>query len=297
MKKKILLGGLAVILVVLVAGGGYVFSQVQAFDASMATVYDLPAPQVKVSSDPQVIARGQHLAESIGACIDCHAKDLGGKIMADMGPLGIIYTSNISGGGDYTDAELARVLRDGIKRDGTGLVFMPSQDFRWWPDEDVAAVISWLRTQPKVDRAKGPTRIGVLGKVLDRRDLIPIDIARRIDHTKAPATAPEPSASVAYGQFLGKLCQGCHGPSLSGGPIPGAPPSMPIPTNLTPHDTGLKKYSEADFYKTITTGVRPDGSKLAAMMPIATLAAMNDVEKKALWMFLQSVPAKPFGGR
>jgi mono/diheme cytochrome c family protein len=174
---------------------------------------------------------------------------------------------------------------------------MPSGDFRWWPDEDVVAVISWWRQQPAVNRPNGPIEVGTLGKVLDRQDLIPIDIARRIDHDAPRETAPEPAPTAAYGAFIGKLCQGCHGETLAGGPIPGAPPDMPVPSNLTPHETGLASWSKEDFYRVLDEGINKDGKKLDPMMPVATLKAMNETEREALWAYLQKLPAKPFGER
>lgn len=298
--KKILIGVLIVLGLLVLSGGGFATYQVMAYDQSMAKLYGVALPSVQISTDPAVLERGKHLAESIGGCIDCHGSDLGGKLMADMGPVGVVHTPNITSSGtlaSYSDAELVRLLRDGVKRDGSSVLFMPAADFRWWPEADLVAVTSFVRSQPAVKRSSTPSQIGLLGKVLDRLDLIPIDIARRIDHTKPPETAPAPAPTAEYGRFIAKLCQGCHGPTLSGGPIPGAPPEMAVPTNITPHATGLGKYGEAAFYEVINTGVRPDGSKLDPMMPVATLAAMNDVEKKALWLYLRSVPAKPFGGR
>jgi len=298
--KKLLIGLLLLVGLALLSGAGLATYEVIAFDQSMAKVYAVPLPTSQLSTDAAVLERGKHLAESLGACLDCHGDDLGGKLMADMGPIGVVHTPNITSGGvlaRYSDAELLRLLREGIKRDGTSLLFMPAGDFRWWPEADLVAVASFVRARPAVTRASTPSTIGAVGKVLDRVDMIPIDIARRIDHTKPPAIAPEPAATVAYGRFLGQLCQGCHGPTLSGGPIPGAPPDMAVPANITPHATGLAKYDEATFYEVITTGVRPDGRTLDPMMPIATLAAMNAVEKKALWLYLRSVPPKPFGGR
>ena len=298
--KKVLVGLALLLGVALLCGAGFAGYQAVAYDRSMSKVYAVPLPKAQLSQDPAVLERGKHLAESIGGCLDCHGADLGGKLMADMGPIGTVYTPNVSAGGalaKYSDGELLRLLRDGIKRDGTSLLFMPSGDFRWWPEADLVAVASFVRSLPAVKRASMPSHVGVLGKVLDRFDMIPIDVARRIDHSAPPELAPTPAPTAEYGRFIAKLCQGCHGPSLSGGPIPGAPPEMPVPTNLTPHANGLAKYTEAQFYATISTGVRPDGSKLDPMMPVATLAAMNEIEKKALWLHLRSVPAKAFGGR
>src|SRR5262249_35459277 len=147
------------------------------------------------------------------------------------------------------------------------------------------------------DRSMPDGHVGFIGKVLDRFDVLPLDVARRIDHTARPAAAPEPAPTAEYGAYIGKLCTGCHGTGLSGGPIPGAPPDLPIPANITPHETGIKLYTEADFIRMCDTGIKRDGKKLNPFMPQPTLAAMNAIEKRALWAYLQSVPPKPFGNR
>ena len=110
-------------------------------------------------------------------------------------------------------------------------------------------------------------------------------------------TAPEPAPDAAYGSFVAKLCEGCHGRSFAGGPIPGAPPSMPVPSNLTPHETGLAAWTKADFYRVLDEGINKDGKQLDPMMPVATLRAMNETEREALWAFLQTLPPRPFGDR
>jgi hypothetical protein len=93
------------------------------------------------------------------------------------------------------------------------------------------------------------------------------------------------------------LGTGCHGPGLSGGPIPGAPPELPVPSNITPHETGIKAYTGADFMRLLNTGIKRNGKKLDPFMPLPALAAMNDIEKRALWAYLSSIPAQPFGNR
>jgi mono/diheme cytochrome c family protein len=267
----------------------------------MDKTYNLPLPAFTRSTDPAVLERGKHLAESIGACAskDCHGGDFGGGEPIKMGPLGTMQGPNITTGGkgaDYSDAELARLLVHGVKRDGRGLTFMPAPDFAWWPDEDITAVISFLRTVPPVSRPLGGIQLGLLAKVLDRKDMIPIDVARRIDHEHRPV-APAPAPTAAYGIFLGNACRGCHGATLSGGPIPGAPKEMAIPLNITPHDTGIKGWTFDDFDKLLSTGMRKNGKTLDPMMPVTELGKFNQIERQALWAFLQSVPSKPFGGR
>jgi cytochrome c553 len=299
---KRVLKAVALLVVLAFAGaGGYAGCQARAYNASMQKVYEIPLPNLARSSDPAVIARGKHLVESIWACTaaDCHKADLGGGGEKSMGPIGTLRMPNITAkgrGAEYSDGELARLILHGVKRDGRGVILMPSQDMAWWPDEDVQAAISYVRSVPPVERAYGATEVKLLGKVLDRKDMVPLDVARRIDHGHRQS-APAPAATAAYGEYLARSCRGCHGETLSGGRIPGTPPEIPAPLNITPHETGLKEWSFEDFDKLLATGVRKNGKKLDPFMPVTELGRMNEVEKRALWAYLQTVPAKALGGR
>jgi hypothetical protein len=300
MKKVLKWLGIVVGVVILI-GGIFVATQVMAFNSSVAKVYDVPAPNIARSSDPEVIGRGKHLAESIAGCAlsDCHGNDLSGGKLTDIGPVGKMIPQNITPAGragEYSDGELARLILHGIKKDGTTIKMMPVPDFNWLPDEDVQAIISYLRSVPPVQKVNAGFEVGLLGKVLDRQDKFPIDIARRVDHAKR-LDAPKPEPTEKYGYFVGRLCVGCHGVNFSGGPIPGAPPSIPIPKNITPHETGIKAYSYDDFVKLLETGMKKDGTKLDPFMPYEALGKMNEVERKALWAFLQKLEPRPFGGR
>jgi mono/diheme cytochrome c family protein len=300
--KKVLLGVLGLLAVLLLGAFGFAATEAAVFDSSLKKVYAVAPPLLSASTDTAVIARGKHLAESIGGCIGCHGPDLGGKPGKDMGPIGLLHVPNLTRGqggvgSRYSDGKLARLIRDGIKADGRGVRFMPAQDMSWWPDDDVIAVISYVRSVPNVDRASGNSTVGMLGKVLDRMDKLPLDVARRIDHTVEHQRTLVPSPTAEYGQYLAKACTGCHGPSFSGGPIPGAPASMPVPANITPDTSGIKHYDEAAFMRFIATGVKPNGKKLDPFMPLQLLQNMNDTERRALFAYLASLPARPFGGR
>jgi hypothetical protein len=299
--KKILIGVGAVIALAAAGVGGFVYVQTSAYDASMDKVYDVPIPKLELSTDPTVLARGEHLARSIAPCAasDCHGKDLGGGKTTEIGPIGTLAAPNITSaalGAAYSDGELYRIIVHGVKKDGRSVRFMSSHEFNFIPDEDVKAVISWIRTQPAVNRPSPAMRIGTLGKVLDRLNKIPIDVARRIDHEKIEK-APPPTPTVAYGRFIGKLCTGCHGDNLSGGPIPGAPPEIAVPLNITPHATGLAGVTYEGFRKVMTTGIRADGRKLDPMMPVEAFGNFDDVEMRALYAYLMSLPGREFGGR
>jgi hypothetical protein len=96
---------------------------------------------------------------------------------------------------------------------------------------------------------------------------------------------------------VSRLCTGCHGETLSGGRIPGAPSSFAIPLNLTPDKTGLQGWTFADFERLMVQGTRKNGKPLDPLMPIEAIARMDDTEKHALFSYLMSLPPIPFGNR
>jgi mono/diheme cytochrome c family protein len=299
--KKVLIGLGGVVGVAALGLGGFVLSKVSAYNASLDKVYDVPLAKIELTNDPVRLARGEHLIHTIMPCADngCHGKDLGGGAIEKMGPIGTMAAPNITTGGlgaAYSDAELLRLLTHGIKKDGRGVRLMPSHESNWLPEADIVAAISFVRTLPPQTKQSEGVRIGVLGKVLDQLDILPIDIARRIDHTQI-AKAPAPTPDAAYGKYVARLCSGCHGEGMSGGPIPGAPPDMAVPLNLTPHATGIGGWSLEDFKQVLRTGKRKDGRQLDRMMPVDSFGQFDDTEMQALFSYLQSLPPKAFGGR
>jgi hypothetical protein len=298
--KRALLGLAAVVGVAGVILAVFVLVECSRFDTSLDKVYDVPVPTVTRSTDPTVLARGKHLVESIAACAsaDCHGADLGGGRPIEMGPLGTLTGPNITIVRiAYSDGELARLIQHGIKKDGRGVRLMPSQDFGWLPDVDVAAIVSYLRTVPEVDRPNGSTVIEPLAKALDRLDMAPLDVARRIDHAKVESV-PAPAPTATYGAFLARDCRGCHGERhYAGGRIPGTPDKVPAPLNLTPDPTGLQAWTFEDFDRAMRTGVLKGGKMLDPFMPVDAWRNLDDVEMHALWAYLQSLPPVRFGER
>jgi hypothetical protein len=299
--KRILLIVVALLVVLAIGGAVFVFAQVSSFDSSMAKVYAVPPLPLVASKDPAVIARGKHLAESVAGCAvaDCHGLDLSAGKVIELGPLGRMAAPNITAGSmgaAYSDGELARLVRHGVKKDGTSVFFMPAHEMNWLPDEDLTAIISYLRTVPPSTKPNNGSQIGVMLKVMDRMGMMKADIARQIDHEHVEL-APPPEPTAKYGKFLMRECTGCHGEGLAGGKIPGTPPSIPIPKNLTMHETGLKGWTFEDFAKTLETGASKDGRKLNKFMPFEGYGRMNEVEKRALWAALNEMPPRAFGER
>ena len=99
----------------------------------------------------------------------------------------------------------------------------------------------------------------------------------------------------AYGEYLAHICTVCHGVNLNGAPF--GPPGQEVVTpNLTPGGE-LATWSEEGFINALRTGVTPSGEMLEKKeMPWESFGQMTDGELKALWMYLQSLPAKEQGG-
>lgn len=285
-------------LVVLLGGAaGYVYA---ASNSKADREYDVPLQHMAISSDSAILARGKHLATAITKCVECHSDDLGGKIMIDDPALGVAVAPNITTGGviaNYTDDELVRVIRHGVKRDGRSVIIMPADDYQHLADEDVAAIVAYLRSVPAVDRTSGQTMLRPVGRTLVAANILPLYVAERLDHTRIAPSMMVADTSLAYGEYLANVggCTGCHGPGLGGGPIPGLPPEAPPASNLTP--TGLSKYTDEQLETILRTGGRPDGSSVKQEMPWRYTALMTPLEMRATIKYLRTVPRKEFGTR
>jgi mono/diheme cytochrome c family protein len=267
----------------------------------LARQYTVPTETVTASTDPAVIARGQHIAFAITKCMGCHGIDLGGNVIADSPVLGRLAAPNLTKGQGgigttWSDADLARAIRHGVTPQGKALMLMPADDFAPLGPDDMTALLSYVRSVPPVDREIPPTEMRLLGRALILGGKFPIP-ADEIDHSKAPVAPPPAGPTREYGAYLANVggCTGCHGPGLSGGPLAGSPPGTPNPANLTP--TGLGTWTEEDFFRALRTGARPDGSRIDPFMPWAFTSQMTDDEIRATWLYLKSVPPRPSGTR
>jgi cytochrome c553 len=277
-----LLAGL-VLLIVLAIAVIYAVSSLAA-----RRTYDFPDSPVRAATDSASLAWGRHLVEAIGKCQDCHDGDLAGKMMVDEPAFGRLAASNLTRGrggiADYTDADLERAIRHGVGRDRRPLVFMPSEAYGALTDEDLAALMGYLRTFPPVDREHPEPRIGPVARtlyVMGNLPLLPVEITSH-DAPRAPRT---PGVTVEYGEYLATIggCRSCHGQRLAGDANPDAP-------NLTVGSLG--KWTEEDFFRALREGQRPDGSVIdPEKMPWVRSGLMTDDEIRAVWTYMRSLPA------
>ena len=248
--------------------------------------YTLVIPRLAIPSDSATVERGRHLVTAVGFCTDCHATDLGGKVLVDRLLTGRLAAANLTSGtgglgANYTDEDLVRAIRHGVGRNGKSLIFMPAEAFQHMSDADLAAMIAYLHTLPPVSRTLPRPRIGPLFRVFHILGF-PLLPAERVDH-HATAAPLAPSVSIAYGAYLANVaaCSGCHGPQLAGDGGPGP--------NITRGAIGA--WTEADFRRALREGRRPDGSVLRAPMPWPNFSHMTADETAALWLYERSVPA------
>ncbi|MCB9077784.1 MAG: c-type cytochrome [Anaerolineaceae bacterium] len=285
-------------LLIVALGGIYVASSMR-----LNKTYDVQPAAVTIPTGEAAVAEGGRQFLTRG-CIDCHGDNGAGKAVIDDALVGHIMASNLTSGQGgvgqtYMDIDWVRAIRHAIGPDGKPLVVMPSIEYNAINDDDLGALIAYLKTLPPVDQTPPPVSVGPLGRILLVGQIAPVLSAEQIDHNAPRPAAVAKGPTAEYGHYLAQTCIGCHGEGLSGGPIPGLPPDPPAPQNLTPdHETGLGDWTEADFKQVLRQGQRPDGTTVNPVkMPWPAFQHMTDDEISALWLYLQSVPAKPFGER
>jgi mono/diheme cytochrome c family protein len=275
-----------------------------------------PAPDLHASTDPAVIDRGRYLVHGPAHCAQCHGSDdrahpekstpdhpLSGGLAFDMGPIGVTYASNLTpdptGIGPRTDAELARAVRTGVLHDGRLSVFM-RYSASALSDDDLVAVLSYLRAQKPVARAVPRGEVRLLGKAL-------LPFARLAPATEPPPVGVAPSAepSVARGAYVAEhvaRCVGCHsqvdpatflptGPKAGGGdpdPSHGDDADMEfVSPNLTSDPTGLTGKWPEDAFVARLRGGRVHRSSI---MPWEQVARMTEADMRSVYRYLRSLP-------
>lgn len=237
-------------------------------------------------STPATIARGEHIART--TCVACHSSNgelpLSGGI--DIGthspaPIGTIIPPNLTPGWvlkDWSDTEIAQALRNGQHKNGRPLFVMPTA-LRNLSDDDIVALVAYLRSQPAV---KNDTPEPVL------TPLVAALVTAGVVEVGAPpvvgsVAAPPKQANAAYGEYVLSYqdCQSCHGPDLNGMPA-GLTPATPSVRGA------LRAWAVEQFIQTMRTGVDPSGHHIQDPMPWQMIGAMDDEELTALYRYLRN---------
>lgn len=265
---------------------------------------------------PARLQRGEYLVRNVAGCLYCHSElDVSqeglpikagragaGKTWAAEG-LPWLTVPNITpdpetGAGRWTDDTIARAVREGIGHDGRALFpIMPYVNFRKMSDEDLASVITYIRSLQPV-RNELP------------KSTVPFPVNRFINAVpkKIDGTVPGPDTSTPErrGEYLTTLasCTDCHTPmdergqflagmEFAGGNMfefvdPAAPRAKRASANLTPSPNGIPYYTEELFVETIRTG-RVRERKLTDVMPWGHYRNMTDEDLKAIFAYLKTL--------
>jgi mono/diheme cytochrome c family protein len=242
---------------------------------------------------PQLIADGERFARS---CAGCHASNgqlpLDGQDFFGEGgpPIGTLWAPNLTPVhlAEWSDGEIIRAIREGVGRDGRSLVIMPSAALRNMSDEDVLALLAYLRAQPVVGAASPPRQINVLGAILIAT-VFPAEAFSAQPPLTVPVVAPPRGPTVAYGGYLVSLgCQDCHAGNLAGVP-PGGDGPPPGPNLTTLHE----RMTAEQFTQLMRTGTYADGRTLSENMPWQDLAGFSDNDILAIYAYLASLEPLP----
>ena len=256
------------------------------------------------------VARGEYLVRGPAGCGNCHTP---------MGPEGFIMDQELAGRlveenpaftaiganltpasriADWSDAELARAIREGIRPDGTVIgPPMPITMYRGLGDDDLMSIVAFLRTLPAVENDLPASTYN-----------IPLPPA--YGSPVESVTAPPRGVTVEYGAYLaGPIahCMECHTPMGPQGPMVETdlgrggfefhgPWGTSIAANLTNHEDGLAGYSDDQIKAMITQGVHSDGSPMLPPMPYGYLAQMTPEDLDAIVLYLRSLPGLPDAG-
>jgi len=278
--------------------------------------FDAPYPPIGASTDSTTIARGRYLVRNVTNCAMCHgdtarmaAMLAGADIPLSGGyqwtiPPGTFYARNITpdeetGLGRIPDQAIARALRHGVGHDGRAL--LPFMEMQGLSDDDLTAVISYLRSQLPVRNAVPAHRYSLLGKVVKATVL-----ANPVGPKETPPAASPRGATVENGRYLAEsvaLCWACHtqrdeatgaltGPRYGGATgflEPSDPGHVWAPPNITPDATTgrLGAMSEDQFVARFRAGRLLPGSP----MPWQGFQRMAEDDVRAIYRYLKTVPA------
>jgi mono/diheme cytochrome c family protein len=252
---------------------------------------------------PGRVARGRYLAQGLLGCETCHSKkdwathgaptikgsEFAGQVLDIEGFPGSPSVPNITpdretGGGSWTDDEIARAIREGVGHDGrTIFPMMPYSEYKLLSDEDIASVVVYLRSLAPVKNSVPPMRVNFPVNYLVRGAPEPVT---------APVSGPNPADRLATGKYLVSMGCGCHRAveaiDFGGGDRLKGPWGEVSSANITSDPSGIGYYDEAKFIQTLRTGY-VGARKLNSIMPFGEFQNLTDDDLKAIFAYLRTV--------
>jgi cytochrome c553 len=215
-------------------------------------------------------------------CVSCHGEGLRGRMMFDGGPFARVWAPNLAAlAPRISDQQLAQGIRQGIGHDGRALFVMPSPMYSRLSDQEVSALIGWIRSLPAEGEATPPIQWGPVGRVVMALGKLQPVMARMDEfRTRQPFdTGPDQAAGR---RIAANVCSECHGADLSGG--------EPAPDILAPDLSLVGAYDAAQFTRLMRTGRPPNGRELGLMREIAEkdTRLLTDEEIAQLYAYLST---------
>ena len=248
-------------------------------------------PERLVRPTASAIADAPRQARLLG-CLSCHGEGLRGNEVFDAPSIGEMNAPNLPHLiKQRSDQQIAAAIRQGISADGRPLLVMPSGLFSRLSDEDVSALIEWMRSLPAKHPPGRPFRLTLLGRWMllngdlpRQPDLVPL---YRRDQPHVVGAEHEGGRYIAA-----TVCAECHSPDLRGGERPHADYNTKFGqgTPASPDLDIVGAYDLAAFTKLLRTGKPPDGRDLGMMSSVARndFKEFTDDEIRALHAYLEA---------
>jgi len=291
--------GLAVIVGLLSAGGIIFYLSSQ---SRLDHIYTIPEEAVPIPDSPGTLEYAKRVFQFRG-CESCHGENLEGKIYLSDPALGEVIASNLTKGvggvgATYKDQDWVKTIRHGVRPGGKPLLFMPSTEFYFLSDEDLGAVIAYIKSVPAYDHILPTSSLSLTGRAaMAFVKFITFVPAELIPHTAPRPVAPQAGITPQYGEYLTYSCKVCHGLNMSGGKITGFPEGWPSAANLTTHQDRYTPYwTKEGFFDILQTGVTRHGREINPQyMPWTSYKYMTESEMEAVWIYLQALPPVAYG--
>ncbi len=253
---------------------------------------------------PERVARGRYLTQGLLGCETCHSPldftkhgapmpagmELAGQILPIPDFPGTIVAPNLTpdpetGSANWSDDQIARAIREGIKHDDTTLFpMMPYVEYKALSDEDVASVVVFLRSLAPMRNPLPPSHINFPVNYLVRGAPEPVT---------EPVHGPDMSNPLARGKYLVSLGCGCHRVinklPFAGGDHLHGPWGDVVSANITPDPSGISYYTEATFITALRTGY-VGARELNPIMPYGEFKNLSDDDLKAIFAYLRTLP-------
>jgi mono/diheme cytochrome c family protein len=261
-----------------------------------------------VEDGPDQLVHGRYLVETIAGCGNCHTPHLpDGSLDANLSLAGAFvikepvfeaYAQNITpdmetGIGSWSQADIVKALREGVRPDGR--VLGPPMSFHFYnkmSDTDANAIAAYIKTVPAI-RNEVP------------KSTYQIPLAAQPPAGNVP-DMPRDDV-VKYGEYLaGPVghCMDCHTTYVMGaidyaqagrgGNVYNAPFGYTwaaVSANITSHpEFGLGSWTDDEIKRAITQGISRNGRELLPFMPYGLYAKMQPSDLDAIVAYVRTLP-------